>query len=118
MGAHDIETRIKGIVVDGQHRVEGSKTLTAGDVHSRVKPAGEVAAPGWSLHGLHADPTVDGMIVGGSLKCDRRHVGMQEQIFMSIASVDGKCYDNARACVERKLSGTMEVNSRSLRFDQ
>ena len=42
-----------------------------------------------------------------------RHVGMQEQISMSIiASVDGKCYDNARTRVERKLSGTEEVNSR------
>ena len=71
---------------------------------------------GWSLHGQHADPTVNGMIVSGLLKCERRHVGMQEQISMSIASVDGKCYDNARARAERKLSGTEEVNSRSLRF--
>ena len=43
---------------------------------------------------------------------------MQEQISMCIASVDSKCYDNARACAERKLSGTEEVSSRSLRYDQ
>ena len=47
------------------------------------------------------NPTVDGMIVSGSLQCEMRHVGMQEQISMSIASVDGKCYDNARTRVER-----------------
>jgi hypothetical protein len=71
-----------------------------------VKSAGEVAAHGWLLHGQHAEPTVDGVIVNGLLKCERRHEGKQEQISMSIASVDGKCYDNARACVERKLSVT------------
>jgi len=58
------------------------------------------------------------MIVSGLLKCEMRHVGMQEHISMSIASVDGKCYDNARASAERKLSGTEEVNSRSLRFSR
>ena len=93
--------------------------LTAGDhVHNRVKSAGEVTAHGWSLHGQHADSAVNGMIVSGLLKCKKRHVGVQEQISMCIASVDGKCYDGARACVERKLSDAEEVNSRSLRFDQ
>jgi len=73
----------------------------------------------WSLHGQHADPAVNGMIVSGLLfKCEKRHVGVQEQISICIASVDGKCYDSARACVERKLSDTEKVNSRSLRFDQ
>ena len=61
-----------------QHRVnqgEGLTKLTAGDhVHNRVKSAGEVTAHGWSLHGQHADPAVDGMIVSGLLKCEKRHV--------------------------------------------
>ena len=65
-----------------------------------MKSAGEVAAHGWLLHGQHTEPTVDGMVVSGLLKCERRHVGMQEQISMCIASVDGKCYDSARALVE------------------
>ena len=57
-----------------------------------MKSSGEVAAHGWLIHGQHADPTVDGMIVSGSLKCERSHVGMQEQISMCMSSVDGKCY--------------------------
>jgi len=43
---------------------------------------------------------------------------MQEQNSMCITSVDGKCYDSARACEESKLSDTEGVNSRSLRFAQ
>ena len=83
-----------------------------------MKSAREVAVHGLPLHGQHADPTVNGMIVSGLLKCGKRHVGMHEQISMCITSVDGKCYDSARACGESKLSDTEEVNSRSLRFSQ
>ena len=35
---------------------------------------------------------------------------------MCIASIDGKCYDSARACGVRKLSDTEEVNVTSPRF--
>ena len=56
------------------------------------------------------------MIVRGLLKCESSHVGMQDQISMCIASVDGKCYDSAQDCVDRKLSDTEEVNLMSLRF--
>jgi len=61
--------QIKGKVADlGQHRVdlcEGSTNLTAGDIHNRAESAGEMAGHRWSLHGQHADPTVNGMIVSG-----------------------------------------------------
>ena len=58
------------------------------------------------------------MIVSGSLKCEKSHVGMQKKISKCIASVDGKCYDSARARVESKFSDTEEVNSGSSRFSQ
>ena len=110
---------IKGKVADlGQHRVdqiEGSTKITAGDVHNRVNSASEAAVHGWILW---QNPTVNGMIVRGSLKSESSHAGMQEQISMCIAIIDGECYDSARALVKRKLSDTEEVNLRSLRFAQ
>ncbi len=63
--------------------------------------------------------TVDGIMVRGLLKheigCVRESscVGMQEHTSMCIVSVDGKCYDKARACGASKLSKTEGV---SLRF--
>ena len=72
--------------------------------------------PMTSQYSDYADPTVDGMIVSGLLKCERSHVGMQKHISMCIASVNGKCYDSARARGERKLSDTEEVNSMSFRY--
>ena len=90
---------------------------------NQVESAGEAAVHMWiscqnnhsmntvlRTNGQHADPTVNGMIVSGLLNCEMRHVGMQEQISMCIvsvsmciASVDGKCYDRARACGGSKL---------------
>ena len=58
------------------------------------------------------------MMVSGLLKCERSHVGMQEQISMCIMIVDDKCYDSAIARVESKMSDTDGVNSRSLIFSQ
>ena len=69
-----------------------------------MESASEMSGHRWLLHGQHADPTVNGMIVSGSLKCEWSHVGMQKQISMCIASVEEKCYDSARARGESKLS--------------
>ena len=54
-----------------------------GKAHKQVKHAGKAAVHVWiRTNSQHADPTVNGMIVSESLKCERSHVGMQKQISM------------------------------------
>ena len=78
----------------------------------QVRFAGEAVLHVWIwINGQHADPTVDGMLVVGLLKCERIHVGMQKQVPMCIASVDGRWYDS-------ELSDTDEVSSVSLSFSR
>jgi hypothetical protein len=98
--------RIKCKIADfGQH-VKGTIKLTAGE----AEYADEAVVHGYIPW---RDSTVDGMIVRGLLNHESGCEGMQEHTFMCIASVDGECYDSARARGESKMSKTEGV---SLRF--
>ena len=86
IGSFLVNGKVADLVADlGQlkvNQVKRSTKLTAGDVpekgkaHKQVNPAGEAAVCVWIwTNSQHADPTVDGMIVVGSLKhegCKRR----------------------------------------------
>ncbi len=101
--------RIKCKIADfGQHG-KGTMKLTAG----KAEYADEAAVHGWIPW---QNSTVVGMMVRGLLKhesgCVRESscLGMQEHTSMCIASVDGKCYDSARAHGGSKLSKTEGVS--------
>jgi len=104
--------RIKCKIADfGQHG-KGTMKLTAGEAEY---------ADGAAVHGCipWRNSTVDGMILRELLKHESIRmresscVGMQDHTSMCIASVDGECYDSARARSEIEMSKTEEV---SLRF--
>ena len=107
--------RIKSKIADFGEHGKGLKKLTADEVNNQAEYANEASVHGWIPWRNHI---VDGMIVRWLLKhessCVRVSscVGMQEHIPMCIASVDGKCYESARACGGSKLSETEEVSIR------
>jgi hypothetical protein len=104
--------RIKCKIADfGQH-AKGTIKLTAGE----AEYADEAVVHGYIPW---RNSTVDGMTARELLKHESIRVrenscvGMQEHTSICIASVDGECYDSARARSEIKMSKTEGV---SLRF--